>query len=144
MTLQIFFMTILKQEWTSWSKSCCIFVLKKQIILNFLLSPLCFRKRSGYVSTARLSGSCPAAVSTIPHFPSPIPLPNTSQWARPVTRRRPLSRALSTNPPVSRAPKPHSLRCRSLPPEQSLAARLRLLLPNSQLTPRPRRQLRHR
>lgn len=70
-----------------------------------------------------------------------IRLPNTSQWARPVTRRQPVSKALSTNPQLSRGPSQASRRHRNR--RRELAARLRPQLRNSRPTPRPQHQLRH-
>lgn len=107
---------------------------------------MCCRKRNGCVSTARPNGSCLAEAWTSRRCQSLIPRPSISRRARPVTRRRPVNRALSTKRPLSRAPRPRHLKPRSRLPVQE--ARLRLPPPsyrrtaNCRQTPRLRRQLR--
>lgn len=114
----------------------------------FFVAPVCCRKRNGCVSTARPSASCPAAASMTRRCQSLIPRLSTSRRARPVTRRWPASKALSTKRPLSRAPRPRHLRPRSHLSVQE--ARLRLPPPsyrrtaNCRQTPRLRRQLRQR
>lgn len=124
-------------------KQICAIMLNRLVFINCLSSSLCFRRKSGYVSTARPSGWCPEVVSMILHFLFRIHLPSTSQWARPVTRHRPVSKALSTNPLDSRVPGQSSPRRRNHTRELEVADHTHPLLPNSQPTPRPRHQLRH-